>query len=99
MQAPITAKMTITTPNGLSALVTKIVDAYNANDLLSFKKLTTKVTSNGRTSTSVYETASKTVTTKSASGRVKIGDRPHLMFCLVPNVSLGMPVSQALLGE
>jgi hypothetical protein len=30
MQAPITAKMTITTPNGLSALVTKIVDADDA---------------------------------------------------------------------
>ncbi len=70
MQAPITEKMTITTPNGLSALVTteKTAELTDANPL-SVEKLTTKVTSNGRTSTGVYDVASKTATATSAEGR------------------------------
>ncbi len=70
MQAPVTEKMTITTPNGLSALVTteKTAELTDANPL-SVEKLTTKVTSNGRTSTGVYDAASKTATATSAEGR------------------------------
>jgi len=74
MQAPITAKMTITTPKGLSASVTteKTAELTDANDPFSVKKLTTKVTSNGRTSTGIYDATSKKVTTTSATGRQTI---------------------------
>ncbi|RKZ90335.1 MAG: hypothetical protein DRR19_10400 [Candidatus Parabeggiatoa sp. nov. 1] len=74
MQAPITAKMTLTTPNGLSALVTteKTAELTDASNPLSVAKLTTKVTNNGRTSQSVYEAASKTVTATSAAGRQSV---------------------------
>ncbi len=74
MQAPITAKMTITTPNGLSALVTteKTAELTDASNPLSVAKLTTKVTNNGRTSTGVYDAASKTVTATSAAGRQSV---------------------------
>ena len=74
MQAPITEKMTLTTPNGLSALVTteKTAELTDANNPLSVAKLTTKVTSNGRTSTDIYDAASKTVTATSAAGRQSV---------------------------
>jgi RHS repeat-associated protein len=71
MQAPVTEEMTITTPKGLSALVTtkKTATLLNANDPLSLRTLTTKITRNGRVSTSVYKTAYKKVTSTSAEGR------------------------------
>jgi RHS repeat-associated protein len=71
MQSPITRKMTVTTPNGLTSEVNtaKTVELLDDNDPLSLKTLTTKVTTNGRISTGVYEGATKTVTATSAEGR------------------------------
>jgi len=71
MQAPITKKLTITTPKGLSAEVTtkKTARLTDNNDPFSIKELTTKVTSNGRTSYSIINAVSKRVTTISAKGR------------------------------
>jgi RHS repeat-associated protein len=74
MQAPVTKSMTLTTPNGLSALVTteKTAELAVTNDPLSLLSLTTKVTTNSRTSQSVYEAINKTVTSKSAAGRQSV---------------------------
>lgn len=71
MLAPITEEMTLTTPNGLSAVVTtkKFAEFTDANNLLNVEKLTTRVTRNGRSSTTVYETAEKKVISTSAAGR------------------------------
>jgi len=92
MQAPVTKRMTITTPGGLSGTVTtsKTVELANANDPLSLLKLTAKVTTNGRTSQSVYEAVNKTLTTLSAAGRQRVSylnDKGRVVRETVPGLA------------
>jgi len=92
MQAPVTKRMTITTPGGLSGTVTtdKTVELANANDPLSLLKLTAKVTTNGRTSQSVYEAVNKTLTTLSAAVRQRVSylnDKGRVVQETVPGLA------------
>ena len=70
MQAPFTSLLTITTPNGLTGVITteKTAKLAEAGDPLSLLSLTTQITSNDRTSESVYDATNKTVTAQSAAG-------------------------------
>jgi len=70
MQAPFTSLLTITTPNGLSGVVTteKTAKLAESGDPLSLLSLTTQITSNDRTCESVYGATNKTVTAQSAAG-------------------------------
>ena len=70
MLAPITSNATVTT-GGLTSTLTsaRSTTLSNPANLLSLTGLTDTVTLNGRTSTSVYDTATKTVTNTSAAGR------------------------------
>ena len=71
MQAPFTKKMLITTPSGLTSEVNteKTVALLDEMNPLAVDQLTTKVTTNGRLSRSVYEGLEKKLTTTSAEGR------------------------------
>ena len=74
MQAPFSKRMTITTPNGLSGVITteKTAKLAEAGDPLSLLSLTTQITTNDRTSESVYDATNKTVTGLSAAGRKSV---------------------------
>ncbi|MEK8019718.1 MAG: RHS repeat-associated core domain-containing protein, partial [Candidatus Parabeggiatoa sp.] len=74
MQAPFTKRMTITTPNGLSGVVTteKTVKLADVADPLSLLSLTTEITTNDRTSQSVYDATNKMLTGLSAAGRQSV---------------------------
>ncbi len=74
MQAPIPKRMTITTPNGLSGVVTteKTAKLAESGAPLSLLSLTTQITTNDRTSQSVYDATNKTLTAKSAAGRKSV---------------------------
>ncbi|HIE02838.1 MAG TPA: hypothetical protein EYP59_21580, partial [Thiotrichaceae bacterium] len=74
MQAPLTSLLTLTTPSGLSKLVTteKTVKLAKTVDPLSLLSLTTEITTNDRTSQSVYDATNKTLTAKSAAGRKSV---------------------------
>ncbi|RKZ41342.1 MAG: RHS repeat protein, partial [Candidatus Parabeggiatoa sp. nov. 3] len=74
MQAPLTSLLTITTPNGLSGVITteKTAKLAEAGDPLSLLSLTTQITTNDRTSESVYDATNKTVTGLSAAGRKSV---------------------------
>jgi hypothetical protein len=71
MQAPFAEQTTITTPGGLTSKVNleKTAVLFDTNNPFSVATLTTKVTTNGRTSSSVYESAANKITTTSAKGR------------------------------
>jgi RHS repeat-associated protein len=73
MQAPITSKATVVT-GGLTSTLTnaRTTTLSNPANLLSLTALTDTVTLNGRTSTSVYDAATQTVTNSSAAGRKAI---------------------------
>jgi RHS repeat-associated protein len=91
MQAPLTKRMSITTPNGLSALVTteKTAELTDANPL-SVEKLTTKVTTNSRASQSVYDASNKTLTSTSAAGRQSVSyfdDKGRVVKETVPGLA------------
>lgn len=70
MQAPITSSSTITT-GSLTATTasTATVDPATPTDPLTFNTLTRTATINGRTSSSVYDKATRTTTVTSAAGR------------------------------
>ncbi|MBZ4192710.1 MAG: hypothetical protein LAE24_00155, partial [Candidatus Contendobacter sp.] len=70
MQAPITTSNKVTT-GGLTATTssTATVAPAKPTDLLTFTTLTRTATTNGRTSTSVYDKATRKTTVTSAAGR------------------------------
>ncbi|MDG4554467.1 MAG: RHS repeat-associated core domain-containing protein [Candidatus Competibacter sp.] len=70
MQAPITSSSTVTT-GGLTATTASAATVNPAapTDLLTFNTLTRTATINGRTSTSVYDKATRKTTVTSAAGR------------------------------
>lgn len=72
LDAPVPTSFTATTPAGLAASLTRNRSATLAdpNDMLSLKTLTETATLNGRTSTSLYDAATRTTTSTSAAGRV-----------------------------
>ncbi len=74
MQAPLTSLLTLTTPSGLSKVVSteKTVKLAKTVDPLSLLSLTTEITTNDRTRQSVYDATNKTVTAKSAAGRKSV---------------------------
>jgi len=74
MQAPLTSLLTLTTPSGLSKVVTfeKTVKLAKTVDPLSLLSLTTEITTNDRTSQSVYDATHKTLTAQSAAGRKSV---------------------------
>jgi RHS repeat-associated protein len=71
MQAPIVKSLT-TASGGLTATQTTAVTVSpsNVTDLTKLTQLTTTIARNGRSSTTVYDAASRTLTTTSAAGRV-----------------------------
>jgi RHS repeat-associated protein len=70
MQAPVLKSLAITTGGLTSTLAgERTVDLADPNNLLSLKTLTDKLTVNGRTSTSIYDAATRTLTHTSAAGR------------------------------
>ncbi|RKZ58948.1 MAG: hypothetical protein DRQ99_24625, partial [Candidatus Parabeggiatoa sp. nov. 3] len=70
----ICASVLITTPNGLSGVVTteKTAKLAESGAPLSLLSLTTQITTNDRTSQSVYDATNKTLTAKSAAGRKSV---------------------------
>ena len=72
MLAPIATEVKSTTPGGLTATsgTTRTTNLASPGDPLSLVTLTDTVTLNGRTSTSVYDAATRTTTSTSAAGRV-----------------------------
>ncbi|RKZ61438.1 MAG: hypothetical protein DRQ99_20435, partial [Candidatus Parabeggiatoa sp. nov. 3] len=74
MQAPLTSLLTLTTPSGLSKVVTfeKTVKLAKTVDPLSLLSLTTEITTNDRTRQSVYDATHKTLTAQSAAGRKSV---------------------------
>ncbi|RKZ75613.1 MAG: hypothetical protein DRR16_31120, partial [Candidatus Parabeggiatoa sp. nov. 3] len=92
MQAPFTKRITITTPNGLSGVITteKTVELAEASDPLSLLILTTQITTNDRSSESVYDATKKTLTTKSAAGRKSVSildDKGRVIQQQVPGLA------------
>lgn len=71
MQAPIPAAQTITTPLGLrlSAFFTRTAELTTPANPLSLQTLTSTLTLNGRTATSIYDSASRTTTSTSPANR------------------------------
>jgi len=71
MSAPLPSQ-TVTTPGGLTATTatTRTANLTDPDDPLSLVTLTDQLTINGRTSTSVYDAATRTTTSTSAAGRV-----------------------------
>lgn len=72
LQAPLAQSLTVAS-GGLTASYAQARSAVlnTANDPLSLKTLTDTLTVNGRTSTTVYDTASKTATRTSAASRTR----------------------------
>ena len=70
MQAPLPASLTTTT-GGLTTTLTieRKINLADPNNLLSLTSLTDTITLNGRASSSVYNSATKTLTQTSAAGR------------------------------
>jgi len=92
MQAPFTSLLTITTPNGLSGVITteKTVELAEASDPLSLLSLTTQITSNDRTSQSVYDATNKTLTAQSAASRKSVSildDKGRVIQQQVPGLA------------
>jgi len=92
MQAPFTKRITITTPNGLSGVITteKTAKLAEAGDPLSLLSLTTQITTNDRTSESVYDATNKTLTAKSAAGRKSVSifdDKGRVIQQQVPELA------------
>ncbi len=92
MQAPFTKRMTITTPNGLTGVITteKTAKLAESGDPLSLLSLTTQITSNDRTSESVYDATNKTLTAKSAAGRKSVSifdDKGRVIQQQVPGLA------------
>jgi RHS repeat-associated protein len=71
MQAPIFKNLSRTTPAGLTRNITneRTATLANPNDPLSLQTLTDTLRINGRTFTSRYEAATRTLTSTSAAGR------------------------------
>ncbi len=71
MQAPLPKKTTLSVPSGLLSTITLTRNATLANlsDKLSLTQQTDTLTTNGKTSTSVYDATNKTITNTSAQGR------------------------------
>ena len=74
MLAPMLTGFTRTTPGGLTttAALTSAVELSDPADLFSVQGITDTATVNGRTSTSVYDAASRTTTTTTPGGRRNI---------------------------
>lgn len=74
MQAPLVAALTRRTPGGVTSTVgsTRTAALSSATDPLSLQSLTETFTLNGRTYTSVFDAASRALTTTAPSGRQKI---------------------------
>ncbi|MCB1881453.1 MAG: hypothetical protein KDI54_15605 [Gammaproteobacteria bacterium] len=72
MDAPVPTSVTVNTPGGLtnSRSRNRSAELADANDILSLKRLTETATLNGRTTTSVYDAATRTTTNTSAAGRI-----------------------------
>jgi len=92
MQAPFTSLLTITTPNGLSGVVTteKTAKLAESGDPLSLLSLTTQITTNDRTSQSVYDATNKTLTAQSAAGRKSVSifdDKGRVIQQQVPGLA------------
>lgn len=91
MLAPIVAQQTITFPSGLSRVTTTTRTAELANpaDPLSLAKETTSVTVAGNTSTTVLDTATRSVTLSSPEARtstLRFDDRARLVSEEVPGL-------------
>ncbi|TAN67540.1 MAG: PASTA domain-containing protein, partial [Methylobacter sp.] len=71
MQAPLAASSTVTTPSGLTATSSQQRSAVltDVNDPLSLTTLTETATTNGKTSSSVFNAATLTFTDTSPAGR------------------------------
>ncbi len=71
MQAPFAEQVTITTPDGLTSVVTteKTAELTDVNNPLSVESLTTKITTNGKVSIGIYDAANKKTISTSAAGR------------------------------
>jgi RHS repeat-associated protein len=71
MQAPLVRSFAVTTPSGLAANVSqaRTVTLSDPQALLSLTSLTDTVTINGRSSTSIYDATSKTITNRTPMGR------------------------------
>lgn len=74
MAAPVIISLDLTTPGGLSYTLQGSLTAKlnNPGDVLSLRTLTRTLTINGRTTTSVYDAATRTITTTSQGGRRSI---------------------------
>jgi len=73
MQAPVVSTLTVTTPGGLTRTVTSTKTAALANlsDPLSMQTQTGTISINGRTFTSRYDSATRTLTQTSAAARTR----------------------------
>jgi len=74
VQVPILAAMTETVPSGLSQTVlsTRTVALADSADPLSVRALTDTIAINGKVSTSVFDAASRAITTTTAAGRQSV---------------------------
>jgi len=74
MQAPVTTSMTITSPGKLTQTITggRTATLVNPNDPLSLKTLTETTSINGRTFTSIFDAASRNLTSQTPMGRKTI---------------------------
>jgi RHS repeat-associated protein len=74
MQAPVPTTRTMKTPGGRTQVTSTARNAVLGNNLhpLSLTTLTEKVTVNGRSSSRVYDAASRTFTVNSAAGRTRV---------------------------
>jgi RHS repeat-associated protein len=74
MQAPLLQSLAVMTPGGLTSTMTRTRTVALADplDLLSLTQLTDTVSVNGRLYTSIYDAASRTVTSQTPAGRRRI---------------------------
>jgi RHS repeat-associated protein len=71
MQAPLPGTLSVRTPSGLTATLTatRALTLSDPNNVFSFSTITDTVTLNGRTATSTYTAATKTLTDTSPANR------------------------------
>jgi RHS repeat-associated protein len=71
LQAPLPGTLSVRTPSGLTATLTttRALTLSDPNNVFSFATITDTVTLNGRTGTSTYTAATKTLTDTSPAGR------------------------------
>ena len=103
MRAPIPASFTITTPNGLSrtTTITRSIALASPGDLLHLSTLSETTTTNGRSFTTAFDAATRSLTRTSPSGlqeNIELDTRGAARAGAVRRLSRNTPIPMTRMG-